>query len=334
MENYPLIFDWGDTLMEVLPGMEGAMVYWPKVQAVNGAWNTLDRLSKIYPCYVATNAEDSSAIEVQAALARADLDRFISGIFTKTEIGFRKSNPEFYRSISSRLNVPPGQMIMIGDDFEQDVLSAHRAGLFTVWLNSKGNELTSCLPYQDAEILWLDGISRVMETKFPPTIETCNIWLEENQVPDNIRSHMQAVADYAYKLAVNLQNANVDVDPILVHRGAWLHDIGKLHESKSNLDHGAVGANILRRKGEEILAEIIEKHAVESILKEPFHEWSWNTKIVYYVDKLFDGETHMDIVDRLSRLGLRYPKSNKEFEKALPLIIALEKEIKLLLSPD
>ena len=320
--------------MEVLPGMQGAMVNWPKVQAVNGAWNTLDRLSKIYPCYVATNAEDSSAIEVQAALARADLDRFISGIFTKTEIGFRKSNPEFYRSISSRLNVPPGQMIMIGDDFEQDVLSAHRAGLFTVWLNSKGNELTSCLPYQDAEIPRLDGISRVMETKFPPTIETCNIWLEENQVPDNIRSHMQAVADLAYKLAVKLQNANVDVDPILVHRAAWLHDIGKLLESTTDVDHGAVGANILRRKGEGILAEIIEKHAVESILKEPFHEWSWNTKIVYYVDKLFDGETRMDIADRLSRLGIRYPKSNKEFAKALPLIIALENEIKLLSSPD
>jgi hypothetical protein len=49
------------------------------------------------------------------------------------------------------------------------------------------------------------------------------------------------------------------------------------------------------------------------------------------VDKLFDGETRMDITDRLNRLGIRYPKSKKELEKALPFILALENEIKLLL---
>jgi putative nucleotidyltransferase with HDIG domain len=258
-----------------------------------------------------------------------DLDKFISGIFTKTEIRCRKDDPEFFRSISKILNTPPDHMIMIGDDFEQDVMSAHRAGLHTFWLNSKGVELDPGIPYQDAEILNLGEIIRVLESKLPPTIETCDTWLEEYHVPANIRRHMQAVADDAYKLAVKLHHANVDLDPIMVHRAGWLHDIGKLQENTVKRDHGEVGADILREKGEAELAEIIEKHVVESILREPFHEWSWNTKIVFYVDKLFDGEIRMDAADRLALLVRRYPKSKKEITKALPLILEFEDEIKL-----
>jgi putative nucleotidyltransferase with HDIG domain len=331
MENSMLIFDWGDTLMQILPGMQGAMADWPVVKEVNGAWSVLNELSNKHACYIATNAEDSNANQIQAALARVDLDKFISGIFTKTEIGCRKDDPEFYRSISKILHETSDHMIMIGDDHDQDVMSAHKAGLHTIWLNSKGVELNKGIPYHDAENPNLGEIIRVIETKFPPTIETCDKWLDEYHVPGNIRRHMQAVADNAYKLAVKLLHTNVDVDPIMVHRAGWLHDIGKLQESTVKRDHGEVGADILREKGEAELAEIIEKHIVESILREPFHEWSWNTKIVFYVDKLFDGETRMDITDRLNRLGIRYPKSKKELEKALPFILALENEIKLLL---
>lgn len=317
--------------MQILPGMQGAMVKWPVVKEVNGAWNLLDTLSKKYACYIATNAEDSSANQIQASLERVDLDKFISGIFTKTEIGCCKNDPEFYRSISKILNVPSTQLIMIGDDHEQDVMSAHRAGMHTIWLNSKGVELKSDLPYHDAEITNLGETIRRIGAKFPPTIETCNTWLEEYHVPDNIRRHMQEVADHAYKLAVKVQRANVIVDPIMVHRAGWLHDIGKMQESTRNKDHGAIGADILREKGEVALAEIIEKHVVESILREPSHEWNWNTKIVFYVDKLFDGETRLDVADRLALLGLRCPNSKNEIAKSFPLILKLENEIKILL---
>lgn len=317
--------------MQVLPGMIGAMVNWSEVKVVDGARSVLEMLSKQYPCYVATNADDSNAIQIMAALARVDLDKFIYGVFTKQETGYRKTCPEFYLSLADLLNVPPDQMIMIGDDFVQDILSAHRAGLRTVWLNSRGDELPSCLPYQDAEISCLDGIFRVMENKFPPTIETCNNWLEEYRVPVNIRFHMQAVADHAYKLTVKVQHANVPVDPILVHRAAWLHDIGKLQESSSNSDHGAVGADILRGKGEDELSEIIDKHVVERILNENPTNWSWNAKIVFYVDKCFEGEKYLEIDERLTKLGIRYPESKEEISKALPMILELENQIKLLL---
>lgn len=317
--------------MQIIPGMQGAMVNWPVVREVNGAWNLLDTLSKKYACYIATNAEDSSANQIQAALARVDLDKFISGIFTKSEIVCRKDDPEFYRSISIRLNTPPKHMIMVGDDHDQDIMSAHRAGLKTIWLNSKGVEPKSGIPHHDAEIRNLGEAIRVIETKFPPTIEICDSWLDEYHIPDNIRKHMQAVADHAYKLAVKLQHANVIVDPIMVHRAGWLHDIGKLQERTRNEDHGAIGADILREKGEAALAEIIEKHVVDSILNEPFHEWNWNTRIVFYVDKLFDGETRMEVPERLAMLSLRYPKSRNEITNAIPLILELENEIKLLL---
>ncbi|MBT5018558.1 MAG: HAD-IA family hydrolase [Planctomicrobium sp.] len=46
-----------------------------------------------------------------------------------SEIGWRKPNLKFYESLISRANCLPSQILMIGDDLQNDVLAAQDAGL-------------------------------------------------------------------------------------------------------------------------------------------------------------------------------------------------------------
>lgn len=48
-----ILFDWGNTLMIDDKTQQGKMRYWDKIQLVNGASETLRKLSSVYPLYVA-----------------------------------------------------------------------------------------------------------------------------------------------------------------------------------------------------------------------------------------------------------------------------------------
>lgn len=114
------------------------MSLWSEVRAVPGARECLAALHGRIPLCVATNAAQSSRAMIEAALDRVDLLCFLSEIFCFTEIGFKKDRPEFWVAVRKRLGVPYGQIVMIGDSLEHDVLAPRGFGLQTVWFNRGG----------------------------------------------------------------------------------------------------------------------------------------------------------------------------------------------------
>jgi putative nucleotidyltransferase with HDIG domain len=63
--------------------------------------------------------------------------------------------------------------------------------------------------------------------------------LEKYHADSRVIQHVSAVHDYAMEIA-----ANVDCDRELVEAGSLLHDIGRCRSH--NMDHGIIGADILR----------------------------------------------------------------------------------------
>ncbi len=51
------------------------------------------------------------------------------------ELGYRKPGRAFYRAVGDRLNGEPGELLMVGDDRENDVDAAIAAGWSALWLN-------------------------------------------------------------------------------------------------------------------------------------------------------------------------------------------------------
>lgn len=135
-----ILFDWGDTLMRTLD-YPGPMCAWPEVEVIPGAAEALRELSGRAGIALATNAADSREEEIRKALARAGLDPFIERIFCFKSVGHKKSSPPFFAHVMEQLGLPAGRLVMVGDDFEQDVTAANAVGIQGVWFNEKSHEV-------------------------------------------------------------------------------------------------------------------------------------------------------------------------------------------------
>ncbi|WP_435010464.1 HAD family hydrolase [Tundrisphaera lichenicola] len=58
-----------------------------------------------------------------------ELAEFVSPLIISSEVGHRKPHPAFYRAACESLGLPVDRVLCIGDDPENDVLGAERAGL-------------------------------------------------------------------------------------------------------------------------------------------------------------------------------------------------------------
>ena len=96
----------------------------------------------------------NSVAEVQSEkLRRTGLDLPGVRLLASDDLGVAKPRPECYRKALELLGVVPGEAVMIGDSFANDVAGPRRAGIAAVWLNREG------LPAVDGEegVSSLDG---------------------------------------------------------------------------------------------------------------------------------------------------------------------------------
>ncbi|MDZ4689242.1 MAG: HAD-IIIA family hydrolase [Planctomycetaceae bacterium] len=54
-----------------------------------------------------------------------------------SEVGYRKPAAEFYDAVIAACGVAPELILMIGDDWDADIVAARRAGLQAAWLNRR-----------------------------------------------------------------------------------------------------------------------------------------------------------------------------------------------------
>ena len=129
-----VIFDWGDTLMRDLQQFEGAMVHWPRVERMPGVKETLQSLTGRILLCVASNAGDSDADLMGRALERAGIRHFFDHLWTSRELGATKPSSVFFQAILRELELEPQACVMVGNDYEKDIVPAKAVGMWTVWL--------------------------------------------------------------------------------------------------------------------------------------------------------------------------------------------------------
>jgi len=324
-----LVFDWGDTLMTTFPESSGAMVDWPKVAAEPGAVDALAQLIRRYRLLVGTNAANSSAAQVQAALDRAGLGGYIERVFTVHELHSRKPEPGFYRALQQLTGLPTHQIVMVGDDFNVDISGAWQAGWRSVWYNPGAVAAPALFPLQDAEVTHLSALPAVLAAPSLPGVQQCTAWLIHQRASTGLLAHVQAVAALAYQMAVWLRASGQSVDPLLAHRGGLLHDLVKLAPPPPGpaADHGARAAVLLLEHQQPALAEIANRHLLHLILDANRAPRTWEEKLVYLADKLVEGSRPVTLEERLASLRRRYPANTGEIEASAPAIHHLQTEL-------
>ena len=143
-----VLVDWGGTVMEDLPFFPGPMASWPEVRTVEGAEKALRTLHGDHIIALVTNASRSGEREIRAALSRAGLGAFVDRVYCPLETGHRKPSPALFSHVLDDLGLRPERAVMVGDDFETDVLGAAGCGIRAVWLNRDSREIRTGALYR------------------------------------------------------------------------------------------------------------------------------------------------------------------------------------------
>lgn len=315
-----VLFDWGGTLVVDVPASPGSGEDGPRVEAMPGAADALRALHGRYTLVLATNSALSDRRRVRKALARAGLEPYVSVVITAADVGARKPDRKFFQAALHRIGCRPSEAAMVGDSYGADIVGAKGAGLRAIWLNPARVRCPLVHPVHDAEIRELPELPDLLSRPFLPDLAAALDILWEHRVPPNVVQHSVAVAAVAHHLALWLRERGERLDPLLVHRGALLHDLDKVTSDKP-ADHGERAGRILREHGWPALAGIAARHVLGAVPE------TWEEVLVHYADKIVDEDRVVGLVERVTSLSCRYASQGAQIARALPQLLALEQEI-------
>ena len=96
-----------------------------------GARDTLEYFTRRgLPLALVTNGESGMQRE---KLLRFDLERYFQVICIEGERGFGKPDRRAFETALSALDLPPGEVWMVGDNLQADIHGAQQVGVFAVW---------------------------------------------------------------------------------------------------------------------------------------------------------------------------------------------------------
>ncbi|QDW66988.1 HAD family hydrolase [Luteimonas granuli] len=103
-----------------------------RVECYPDAIHALERISARLPVAALSNGN--------ADLARIGLDHLFTVQLSACSFGAAKPDPAIFLAACTRLDVPPAQVLHVGDHPEADVAGAARAGLRSCWINRAGDD--------------------------------------------------------------------------------------------------------------------------------------------------------------------------------------------------
>jgi putative hydrolase of the HAD superfamily len=82
----------------------------------------------------------------RVVLGLPELHWAIDGLIISSEVGFRKPHPSFFQAVCDHLRLPQSRVLCVGDDLENDVRGAMRAGLSALLLD-RSSERPADVPH-------------------------------------------------------------------------------------------------------------------------------------------------------------------------------------------
>ena len=87
---------------------------------------------------------------------------FFDAVFIADEVGMLKPDPMLFAHACTTMGGSPARAAMVGDRYDRDIRGASQAGLFTIWLNVRGEPLPPGAPPPDATCTNIGDVERVL----------------------------------------------------------------------------------------------------------------------------------------------------------------------------
>lgn len=95
-------------------------------------------------------------------IALLQISEYFDAIFLSDEVGMVKPDPLLFAHACRTLDGAPAHAAMVGDRYDRDIRGALAAGLFTIWLNVRGEELPAGAKPPDATCSSIAGVARIL----------------------------------------------------------------------------------------------------------------------------------------------------------------------------
>lgn len=192
-----------------------------------------------------------------------------------------------------------------GDDGLRGFLKGQRDLVKDVVVYDEGSFTDADTREEYRRLLALNG----SRGKGYPDGEALRWLLRTSGMPETVRRHGEAVSRKALDMAVRLGQSGIRLNLGLVRSAALLHDIGK-----GRPDHARLGADILRKSGYPLAAEIVRQHHDLDCIPQQADE----TLVVYLADKLVQGEREVSLEERFEKSRAKCagsPQAMEHFER-------------------
>ncbi len=130
-------------------------------------------IAREYRVVVATNPFfPATAVEQRLAWAGLPVDEVPFALVTTLEnMHYSKPHPAYYEEVLARIGVQSDEAIMVGDDWENDIIPARKAGLSTYWVCGECEEVPPGDTRPDGCGGLADFASRVQDEHWLDTLE-------------------------------------------------------------------------------------------------------------------------------------------------------------------
>jgi putative hydrolase of the HAD superfamily len=95
-------------------------------------------------------------------IALLQISEYFDAIFLSDEVGMVKPDPLLFAHACRTLGGAPAHAAMVGDRYDRDVRGAMQAGLYTIWLNVRGEELPPGVTPPDATCSSIAEAGRIL----------------------------------------------------------------------------------------------------------------------------------------------------------------------------
>jgi len=95
-------------------------------------------------------------------IALLRISEYFDAIFLADEVGMIKPDPLLFAHACRTLGGAPAHSAMVGDRYDRDIRGALEAGLFTIWLNVRDEELPAGARPPDATCSAIADVARIL----------------------------------------------------------------------------------------------------------------------------------------------------------------------------
>lgn len=95
-------------------------------------------------------------------IALLQISEYFDAIFLSDEVGMVKPDPLLFAHACRTLDGAPAHAAMVGDRYDRDIRGALAAGLFTIWLNVRAEELPPGAKPPDATCSSIAEVARIL----------------------------------------------------------------------------------------------------------------------------------------------------------------------------